>query len=271
VLLARAAPYASHRENYSTLFDVTTMAPLVDGPPFVRALEELAADAKLGAAEQLDYDPAAVRAAFWHGRCGLALTWPSAAEKIPQPWDKRVRVLTVELPGAVEVYQVNDRAWEKRRPDEDSHVPLLGAGGRLGMVVKQSPSPEAAFHLLLWLSDPQWSRQASAASPATTLFRRSQVKSARAWVEEPMPSAAAGQYAAITEQTLNRAQCLFALRIPGRAEYLAALDDAVRQTVRGELSAQAALRKAADRWRQITARYGADSQRQAYFDSLGVE
>ncbi len=33
VLLARAAPYAKHRDNYSTLFNVETMEPLVAGPP----------------------------------------------------------------------------------------------------------------------------------------------------------------------------------------------------------------------------------------------
>ena len=48
VLLARAAPYAKHRDNYSALFDIETMEPLVAGPPFVQALEELVAAAKLG-------------------------------------------------------------------------------------------------------------------------------------------------------------------------------------------------------------------------------
>ena len=74
VLLARAAPYVSHRENYSTMFRIDSMEPLIDGPPFVRALEELVAAAAWGPPEQLTYDPAAVRRAFWQGRCGLALT-----------------------------------------------------------------------------------------------------------------------------------------------------------------------------------------------------
>jgi len=70
-LLAWAAPYAKHRQNYSTLFDIDTMEPLVAGPPFVRALEELVTAARLGPAEQLDWGPADVRKAFWQGRCGL--------------------------------------------------------------------------------------------------------------------------------------------------------------------------------------------------------
>ncbi len=81
VLLARAAAYAKHRDNFSTLFDIETMEPLVAGPPFVQALEELVAAAKLGPADPLRYDPAAARAAFWNGQCGMALTWPTAAKQ----------------------------------------------------------------------------------------------------------------------------------------------------------------------------------------------
>ena len=79
VLLARAASYAKHRDNYSALFNIETMEPLVAGPPFVQALDELVAAAKLGPADPLRYDPAAARAAFWKGQCGMALTWPTAA------------------------------------------------------------------------------------------------------------------------------------------------------------------------------------------------
>jgi ABC-type glycerol-3-phosphate transport system substrate-binding protein len=37
-LLARAAPYARHRDQVSTWFDIETMEPLIAGPPFVRAI-----------------------------------------------------------------------------------------------------------------------------------------------------------------------------------------------------------------------------------------
>ena len=51
VLLARAAAYAKERDNYTTLFDEKTLEPAIAGPPFVRALEELVAAAKLGPAD----------------------------------------------------------------------------------------------------------------------------------------------------------------------------------------------------------------------------
>ena len=271
VLLARAAPYATHRENYSTLFDIDTMEPLIAGPPFVRALEELVADAALGPPEQLTYDPAAVRRAFWEGKCGLAVSWPTAAQNGPLPAEQEIGVGFAELPGSVEVYDVGDRAWETRREDEEPYVPLLAGAGRMGTVTSKSQWPNAAFQLLFWLSDKQWSVEVSTASPATTLFRLSHLDTPQAWVEQQTPAAAAAEYAAATQQTLGRPQFLFALRIPGRAEYLAALDKAVGQAVRGNQTPQEALDEAAARWRQITQRLGPEPQRKAYWQSLGLE
>jgi multiple sugar transport system substrate-binding protein len=267
VLLARAAPYAIHRENYSTLFHVDTMEPLVAGPPFVRALEELIAIA--GAADRLADDPDSVRAAFWRGECGLALTWPTAAKEVA-PAGGGLAVGFAELPGSPEAYDVGDRAWEPRRSDEDPRVPLLGVAGRMGVVSRRSTWPQAARRLLWWLSDEQ-SSAVCPASPATTLFRTTQVKSPQGWVEAPVPATAAAEYAEATRAALSRQQRLFALRLPGRAEYLAALDDAVHRAVRGEQTPAESLREAVATWQSVTERLGVDSQRQAYWDSIGLQ
>lgn len=270
VLLARAAPYATHRENYSTLFDVDTMQPLIDGPPFVRALEELVATAALGPPEQLTLDPAAARAAFWQGRCGMAMSWPTATFEPSSAEVPGIRPGFAELPGSTEAFDVAQKTWEPRPDDEDPHVPLLAVAGRVGLVTAGSKWPEAAFRLLFWLSREQ-STEVSPSSPAATLFRSSHVGAPRVWVEPAIPPPAAAQYAEMTQQALSRPQYLFALRIPGRMEYLSALDQAVHQAVRGEKAPQEALRQAAAKWREITERLGLEAQRQAYWNSLGLE
>jgi len=267
VLLARAAAYAKHRDNYSALFDINTMEPLVDGQPLVRALEELVAAAKLGPTEQLQYDPQAARAAFWQGRCGLALSWPTATAKQPQDSGESVTCGLAELPGSHDVYNVGQKTWETRPQSDDPHVPLLAIAGRIGVVAAESAHPEAAFALVFWLSAGQLSRS----SPATTLFRHAQARSPRSWVEPQLPAAVAGRYAAALERTFSRQQWLFALRIPGNAEYLAALDDAVGRAVRGEQSPREAMRQAAQQWREITERLGREPQRRAYLRSLELE
>jgi multiple sugar transport system substrate-binding protein len=269
-LLARAAPYATHREIYSTLFDLDSMEPLIAGPPFVRALEQTVAAAAFGPAEQSEYDPAAVRRAFWEGRAALALTWPSAAAEVSEPAEN-IRVGFAELPGSTEVYNFLDAQWESRLATEDPRVPLLAASGRLGVVTARCQWPEAGFQLLLWLSGPDLSRQISTRSLGTTLFRASHLKAPGEWVEKPIAAAQAAEYAAITEQTLGRQQRLFALRIPGRPQYLAALDAAVHSVLQGDLSPQEALTRAAGTWQEVTDRLDRDRQRAAYLHSLGQQ
>ena len=137
-----------------------------------------------------------------------------------------------ELPGATEVYNVSSGTWESRSDNAGRHVPLLGVAGRMGVVRAESEHVDAAFQLLLWLSDPQWSTHVFAGSPATTLFRSDQTAAAKNWVESGVSSSAAQQYAKKTAAALSRGQFLASLRLSGRAEYLAALDDAVQAAVR---------------------------------------
>ena len=163
VLLARAAAYAKHRDQYSTLFKIDTMEPLVAGPPFVRALEEMMADAKLGPSGTTELDPAAARREFLAGHAAMALSWPSRAANAEskadgdksttgKPGEKAVTVAFSELPGAGEAYNITAKSWENRKRDENTRVTLLGVAGRLGSVASQSAQPAVAFKLLAWLS-----------------------------------------------------------------------------------------------------------------------
>ncbi len=274
VLLARAASSVKHRDNYSALFNIETMEPLVSGPPMRDALDELVAAAKLGPANPLQYDPAAVRAAFWRGECGMALSWPTAAKEAESQEsrvDPQTRVGFAELPGSRRVFNLTGHVWDNRSEDDDPRVPLLAVAGRLGVVNAKSAHADAAFQLLLWLSDERMSPQISAASPATTLFRQSNLKSPGQWVEKPVPAAAAVQYGDATEAAFRHEQWLGALRLPGRAEYLAALDEAVAAAVRGDKAPLESLLDADAKWRKITARLGPDRQKAAYRHSLGLE
>jgi len=268
VLLARAAPYAKHRDNYSTLFNISTMEPLIAGPPFQWALEELVATTGPSGEEMLRYDPSAAREAIWQGRCGMALTWPTAAVGIAGGGELRIAV--AELPGSDDVYNVGSQSKQRRAEDEDRRVPLLAIAGRIGLVSKASPHAEHAFQLLAWLSSERFSSQVCASSPATTLFRRSHQGSPTKWVESSMPMPSATAYADLTEATFLRQQWLVAPRIPGRGEYLAALDEAVRRAVTKEAAPSEALKQAADQWRAITERLGLQQQKTAYRHSLGL-
>ena len=179
-----------------------------------------------------------------------------------------------ELPGATEAYRASGGTWEPRTADAGRHVPLLGISGRLGVVRTGGQHVDAAFELLLWLSDPQWSAQVFAGSPATTLFRSDQIAAAKSWVASGVSTSAARQYAEQTSAALSRGQFLASLRLPGRAEYLAGkLDQAVAFGRRpgSKRPAMPCLKQAAGEWQVITRRYGMEKQKAEYMHSLGLE
>ncbi len=114
--------------------------------------------------------------------------------------------------------------------------------------------------------------QVNATSPDTTLFRASDLKSPTRWVEKPVPPAAASQYGETTAKALGRQQWLGALRLPGRAEYLAALDDAVADVLHGRRKPRWTPCCGADaKWRKITERLGLEKQKTAYRHALGLD
>jgi hypothetical protein len=175
-----------------------------------------------------------------------------------------------QLPGSREHYNVDRRRWERRDQQADHRVPLLATSGRIGIVFRDAPQPAAA-ELLLWLSALPASPPPAARSTWTTLFRTSQLAAPGDWVEPTMSPVTAADYAKQTQATFQREQWVFALRIPGRQQYLAALDQAVAAAVRGEKPPAAALQEAADQWREITKKLGVDRQRAAYLRSLELE
>jgi multiple sugar transport system substrate-binding protein len=268
VLLARAAPYARHRSQYSTLFNYSTMAPLIAGPPFVRALEELAATAKLPGRDGARLSPHEAREAFWAGRAGMALTWPTAAAPVNE--ETSIAVGFAELPGSPQAYNSRSARWEPKPEGESQRTALLGVSGRLASVTKTSRHAAAAFNLLSRASG-DWSSQVAPLSRETTLFRQSHVAAPGKWVEESVPSESAKAYAELVARVQTGSSWLSSPQIPGRAEYMAALDEAVWQVVEEGQSPQAALDAAAEKWGQITERLGVEKQRKAYERSLGLE
>lgn len=272
-LLARAAPAAKGRSNYSWLFDVNTFEPLIAGPPFVEALEEMAATLKGNPDASLNADPHEARRAFWLGRCGMAISWPSRAggRDLGPPRAEGFVAAVVSLPGSPRMYETSRRRWLDREPNESGCVPLLSIAGRVGMISAASSQSEAALQLLLWLGDQQHIAAVGAASSATTLPRRSQVENIAAWVEPPMPENTAKGYAKDLVETFESPDCVSALPIPGRDEYLSALDDAVRSAVRGDRAAIEALIATAGRWREISERLGVEKQKTSLRRSLGLE
>jgi multiple sugar transport system substrate-binding protein len=270
-LLARAASYARHRNQYSGLFDFISMQPLIAGPPFQRALAELL--------ECQQFQPGNTgltsTQAFGRllaGECLMAISWSlrdpdslPAAEQTQLP-----SVAVVELPGSSEVYNINNSSWKNRQTRESVHIPLLASGGRLGSVTELAHDRLQATEFLMFVTSSKIAHLVCRPSPHTFPFRQSHVKNPRGWLPKPLDAIAATSLGEAAKNAGGRNNYLFALRIPGRQQYLAALDEAVQAALAGE-SPSTVLQQASDRWKQITEELGTDKQKAAYRFSLGLE
>lgn len=269
MLLARAAAYVSHPYYHSLLFDLETMQPRIDQTPYVRALDELAAAHGTGPTDAR-FGPAEVRQAFWEGRCALALAWPTRSGGTPAKGAaNKLRAGFAAIPGAREVYNWGENSWENRHKKQVVRIPLLDVAGRLGSVNKRSTHAEAAFQLLASLSGEEFGRQVCVASAETTLVRPVPRKELPAWLDPAADAEAAKQYSVVLQESLAGEQYLCGPRIPGRADYLAALDEAVEKVLAKTATSSEALGQCAEKWRRITERYGVGAQRKAYERCLG--
>ena len=272
VLLARAAGYVGHASQYSGLFDFTSMEPLINEPPFVQALEELVAAARLAPPEVLEADPATVKRWFYEGKVALAWGWPTRTFDIAAEVDKPIEVDSVRfarLPGARKAYLFGQSEWASRGSRDDPHVPLLGTAGRLGAVVRGTSRRQEAAAALAWLSGKEIGVTISTASPATTAYRASHRSDLR-WLDQGLPDVLAAQYGDLVQQSQSQGVALFSPRIPGASRYLSVLDEAVRRAVREQASAQECLDEVAKKWANITRELGKDAQIEAYHRSLGL-
>lgn len=266
-LLSRAAAYALHRDQVSPLFRFDSLSPLIDQPPYTRALDELVAAAKAASGSEQRLTPQAVFAELRAGHCAMAIAWPAPefGTAGAQPHDPNIRFAL--LPGAPQAYRFATKSWESRGEDEERHVPLLAVSGRMAAISAATAEPQRAESFVLWLAGGEVSEQVGPHSTATTLFRNPQVMTSGRWTGG-LGADASRQYAETLAQGLNLPRVFPGLTIPGRSQYLAVLDQAVAEALAGAKSADV-LRTAASKWSVITEELGLAEQKRANARSLG--
>ncbi|MDG2381865.1 MAG: extracellular solute-binding protein [Pirellulaceae bacterium] len=265
-LLARSAAYARHRSQYSTHFDFASMRPLINSPPFVRAFQELTAAYASMPESAIEQTPHDVVKSLLNNQAAMGLAWPSASrEAAPQ----NVALRLGNLPGAIDVFQPSDGAWQQREAGI-MQVPLLAVDGRLGAISRYGNNSEFSARFLLWLTDKQQSPRISTRGFHTTLFRESQLVNAKMWVDNQL-AASASDYAEIVRTEQSRPQWLMMPRIPGQRQYIEALDTAIRQALTQQQKAQEVLDQVSSEWSNITNKLGLEKQRKAYLRDIGIE
>jgi hypothetical protein len=164
----------------------------------------------------------------------------------------------------------NGETAKQSSRDDAKTITVLGFSDRMIGVASASRNGASAFQLIAWLASPDISTQLATAGERMMPVRKSLVSSP-AWARSAKPAGAQSDSAKTVEAALSAEQCLLVPRIPGIDEYLAALDEAVKSAPKDKAAAEAALKKVADEWEQITNAHGRDAQRKAYLKHLGIE
>jgi ABC-type glycerol-3-phosphate transport system substrate-binding protein len=272
LLLARAAAYAAHRDQISPLFRFDSGEPLIGQPPYSRALRELAAAARAGGFADARLSPDEAVSEVRAGRAAMALGWlaPDLAAKYDPGAASKGQIKFALLPGAKLSYNMATKRWDKLESEQPIRVPTLALAGRLAAVSSNSSSRKRSEGFALWLAGKEVGSQVGPQSRMTTLFRKSHIVQAERWTGGAGPIESKS-YAEALQATLNLPQAFPGLRLPGRDEYLAALDQAVQKAVTEETPPAELLEQVASRWSEITASIGAQKQKQANLRSLGQE
>ncbi|MCI0737851.1 MAG: hypothetical protein L0Y72_02320 [Gemmataceae bacterium] len=172
------------------------------------------------------------------------------------------------MPGSTEQFDPATQQWTENKDGAIRHVPLLGVTGLLASATRSTKEPDGARRLLAWLASGEQSLKLASSARATP-FRDSQTDGGTSWRWPGVPESVSREYALALEAASRQPLWLDALRIPGRNEYLAALDQAVLAALEGQTPAEALAKATAD-WQSITDKHGRDAQRRAYRQSLGI-
>lgn len=272
MLLLRAASYVKHPSRYSDIFDLSTMAPLVDRAPFVRSLNEM--HSVLGdsheALSQLDADE--VTDLIFDDQCVMAISLirPSDAREFNES-ELSDQIGLAAAPGSTEVFSFSRDAWESRNTSKPANVPLLGVDGRVASVIYLSRRTAAAQEFILWLAGPDSSGKVLTRSKHSAPFRRSHLAKINAWVDPRLSEEASADYAGQLERTMQQTLWLTEPRVPGGPSYVAILAEAIRDVFAESNSSQDALTLAATKSREVNEAYGISEQRGAYEASLQLK
>ena len=273
LFISIAASFAKHRDNYSFFFKIDAMEPLIANEGFVRALETLVRLQQFAPADAREHDASDARAAFRNGTAALALAWgPTSDEEIVDRAEG-FEAGNCELPGAREVFNPFRQEWVTADGPEGNRVSFVGGQGWVASVSAESTQQEGAAYLLTRLGSGTLGTQLVMANPDSVLVRADQFGALAdrlrrsGWTPQE-----AEAYAATLSSALERPNTAVVgdLRLPGRARYNRALEEALGQVLAGKTDARTALEEAARQWKAITSELGVEQQQSFYNQGLGL-
>ena len=269
MFLARAAAYIRYRGKLSTVFDRKDMEPLIVSEPFVEALREM--KAAFHSSPSSWQNARQVYADIVAGKTAVAISWPAPIQNdTSEEPNSNESVAMARLPGSRRWFDSGGNGWTERPPSESMQVDLLSFDGFVASINNKSGRSLTSQEFLRWLPSKSISLATMAGSPHSGPFRASHLGNSTLWTGNGISPEAAAQYSDIIRKINEEAVVFVFPRIPGRDEYLESLNAAVADCLAGKMEPEEALKSAAEKWREITEKYGATLQRASLRRGEGI-
>lgn len=250
---------ASTQTSATWLFERNTLKPVLQSPPYVRALEQLVADRERY--PQALLTPEEVWSRLHAGELQIAIGWPTGGEL-----GTAAAVRMLPYPTAEEVF------IDQWKPAELApRPPFVSPRGLLVAVAASCRQTAAARTFMTWLTGREGHAAVRSASSNLAANRTAVLPDeAGGLAVAPEGNLARGSYDKYVIETLGDGQVRPSLRLPGADEYLAALDAQVVRALAGEATPEEALEAASEEWEAITERLGRQKQLRAWMQAQGL-
>lgn len=275
-LFSHAAAYANHPDHPGAMFfDPDTMAPAIDNPAWVRALEEFAELRRFGPPDADTLDSEAVRMRFAAGQAAMDIDWADTGVLAGTLMGRGTGGAHVAgdvgffaLPGSREVWNPTTRVWDLLPASRS--VTFLAFGGWIAVVPAASSNAESAWSYLAWYASPEHSAaDVLDGSSGINPYRHSHLGDPAPW-QHLLGARQASEYLGVLRASLAAPQVARDLRLPGYRAYIKALEEQLDRVLAGDLTPEAGLAAAARAWEALTDRLGRNSQRRHYRQAMGL-
>ena len=267
---SRASAYAKHPDDPAFFFDPETMAPKINSPAFVRALQDMIDAVPFAPPDQQNADLLKTLGDFLAGTGTMAHWWADIGANVYASDQSVVqdKVGFSILPGSPDVYNHATGEWDTIEGNNYApYLAFLGWGLYVSQAAEERGVSEAAWDLVKHLTSRDISLWMNIYPSGMNPWRKSHFNAAD-WTIAGYPQDVAEQYLTSISDSYNHPNRIVDLRIPGQGEYWIAAEDEWTRAIAGELTAQEALDNAAAKWEEITDKYDRESQKELYTASI---
>lgn len=268
-MMARSGGYIRTRGRYSLLFDYSTWEPLIDQPPFVRALEELKKISDCMHPDHRNLDPAQVEQAFLNRECVLALTWPHPDQHSETDFADRIHAGFAPIPGTRSKFSFQESKWVPSKPEEQQ-VPIRGVSGFCCSVLSSSKQSGIAVRRLGLIGGREYSGQFVRANRISGFpFRASHLDRIEDWISPKYDAASAQGLVDVLESQDSATLWMIRPRVEKSLDYESALATGITDALATK-DPEVALRDVKQIWTEINKSVDPEFQKQISLESLGV-